>query len=94
MIIKVSMFLEFQTINRNVPVVCRIGDNLNLFVKKELSWESLLPSIATDFIFLSYFLSQGDDFSLKKSSDEIKKLHEEISSLRQENIQLKVVFLL
>lgn len=35
-------------------------------------------------------LSQGDDPSLKKSSDEIKKLQEEISSLRQENIQLKV----
>jgi hypothetical protein len=35
----------------------------------------------------------GDDSNLKKSVDEIKKLQEEISALRQENIQLKVILL-
>ena len=38
--------------------------------------------------------ASSDDASMKKSIEEIKKLQEEISALRQENIQLKVCMIL
>ena len=46
------------------------------------------------FLFqVSYADADGDRNSegLKKSIDEIKRLQEEVSALRQENLQLKVI---
>ena len=42
-------------------------------------------------LLLPFFQNVGDnDVNLKRTVEEIKKLQEEVSALRQENIQLKV----